>query len=130
MEDQLILLDTNVLIQYFRTKDKKKTFLHQLALENPNFAISVITHFEVLRGVNEVQEEFWWNFLKDIEVMSYFPAINYTAVQIQKQLKVLRKSINIQDLIIAATAVHLQYPLATLNLKHFENIEGISLIEF
>ena len=80
--------------------------------------------------MNEVQEEFWWNFLKDIEVISYFPAINYTAVQIQKQLKVLRKSINIQDLIIAATAVHLQYPLATLNLKHFENIEGISLIEF
>lgn len=55
------------------------------------------------------------------EVISYFPAMNYTALQIQKQLKSKRKGISLQDLIIASTAVHFQFTLATLNVKHFES---------
>jgi predicted nucleic acid-binding protein len=127
MADQIILLDTNVLIDYFRKSTKQKTILHTLVKDNRKLAISVITHFEILRGINEQQEQFWWELLKDIEVISYFPAVNYTALQIQRQLKAKRKSISIQDLLIAATAVHFQFPLATLNLKHFENIEELKI---
>ncbi len=127
MADQIILLDTNILIDYFRKSTKQKTILHTLVKDNRKLAISVITHFEILRGINEQQEQFWGELLKDIEVISYFPAVNYTALQIQRQLKAKRKSISIQDLLIAATAVHFQFPLATLNLKHFESIEELKI---
>lgn len=119
MAGQIILLDTSVLIDYFRKSNKANTLLSRLVSENHNFAISVITYFEILRGITEILQAFWWKLLKDIEVLSYFPAINYTAVQIQKQLKLKRKTISIEDLIIASTAFHLELPFATLNKKGF-----------
>lgn len=128
MADQIILLDTSVLIDYFRKSNKANTLLSRLVSENHKFSISVITHFEILRGITEIQQAFWWKLLRDIEVLSYFPAINYTAVQIQKQLKLKRKTISIEDLIIASTAFHLELPLATLNNKHFKNIDGLNIL--
>lgn len=127
MADQIILLDTNILIDYFRKPIKQKTLLHSLVKNDRKLSISVITHFEIIRGINDQQEQFWWELLNDIEVISYFPAMNYTALQIQRQLKAKRKSISIQDLIIAATAVHFQFTLVTLNLKHFEHIEELKI---
>lgn len=127
MDDQIILLDTNVLIDYFRKQNKQKTVFYSLIKDHSKFCISVITHFEILRGINNQQEQFWWELLKEIEVISYFPAMNYTALQIQKQLKSKRKSISLQDLIIASTAVHFQFTLATLNVKHFESIDELKI---
>jgi predicted nucleic acid-binding protein len=62
MENKLILLDTNVLIDYFRKTKKENTFFHLLSGLNIPFSVSVITHFEILRGVNEKQEKFWKKF--------------------------------------------------------------------
>jgi len=128
MANQVVLLDTNILIDYFRKSKKSNSSLNYLIKENYKFSISVITHFEILRGIIKEQEQFWWTLLKDVEVISYYPAINYTAIQIQNQLRIQRKTITIEDLIIAATAVHLKIPLATLNTKHFQNIEGLILL--
>lgn len=129
MEDQLILLDTNIFIDYFRKQNKERTAFHRLSMEISEFAISVVTHFEILRGINESQSAFWMSILKEIEVISYFPAVNYTALEIQKQLKLDRKSISFEDLLIAATAVHHNLALATLNTKHFNAINGLRLID-
>jgi predicted nucleic acid-binding protein len=43
-------------------------------------------------------------------------------------IEYFRKSIEFQDLIIAATAISFNNPLATINKKHFDNIEGLDLI--
>lgn len=48
MEKQLICLDTSVLIDYFRKKDKTKSFFYALADEYDSFAVSVITEYEIL----------------------------------------------------------------------------------
>ena len=45
----MILLDTSILIEYYRNKDKAKTKLFQLSSSNI-FSISVITKFEFLAG--------------------------------------------------------------------------------
>ncbi len=37
-------------------------------------------------------------------------------------------SIAIEDLIIGATALHLGFDVATLNLKHFEAIPGLTVV--
>ncbi len=80
------------------------------------------------RRYNLKQELFWRDILKEIEIVSYFPMINYTALRIRDELKAKRKSISIEDLIIAATAVHLNFPLATLNENHFNAISNLELI--
>ena len=50
------------------------------------------------------------------------------AVSIHKALKRKNKMIEIPDLLIAATALTHQLPIATINKKHFERVEGLLII--
>ena len=45
MENQLVFLDTGILIDFFRKRDKRKTHLFKLAEKNYQFAVSIITKF-------------------------------------------------------------------------------------
>lgn len=51
MDRQIICLDTSVLVEYFRKKDKSKSFFIELTFKY-KFAISVITKLEILNGSN------------------------------------------------------------------------------
>lgn len=128
MENKLILLDTNVLIDYFRKTKKENTFFHLLSGLNIPFSVSVITHFEILRGVNEKQEKFWKEILYGMHIISWMPVMNHTALKIREDLKISRKSISFEDLLIASTALHFNYPLATMNEQHFSGINDLILI--
>jgi len=66
--------------------------------------------------------------LKEINVIPFDSKAAHAAVTIQAQLKGKRKTIDKADLFIAATAVANDIPLATLNLKHFELIDGLEVI--
>ena len=67
----MILLDTSILIEMFRKKDKTDTFLYQISKENNDFAISILTHYEIFRGSNSIQDIFWTNFLKNTRFAYY-----------------------------------------------------------
>lgn len=51
------------------------------------------------------------------------------AIQIQHSLKRKRKQLDIADLFIAATAATNNLPIATLNKKHFERVDNITLAD-
>lgn len=124
----IILLDSSVLIDYFRKKIKEKTFFYQLAFQYYGFAIPVMVHYEILSGSNTQQESFWKNLFNDFMVLPYTTKDNYTAIRIKDLLKKKRKSIDFKDLLIAATAVVHKLPLATLNKEHFISIPELTLI--
>lgn len=67
--------------------------------------------------------------LERTEVLYFDKAVAQAAVTINKSLKSKRKQIGMADLFIAATAITNNLPLATLNRKHFDRVEGLSLIE-
>ena len=127
MED-LILLDTSVLIDFFRKKNRNASFLYKLSADTNSFCISVVTHFEIYCGINLKQESFWSNFFSDIISIPYNISLNQIAVETYQFLK--RKGVNIdfKDLIIASTAIQSGYTLATFNKKHFENIPNLKLV--
>ncbi len=124
MED-LILLDSSVLIDYYRKTLKDKTFFFHISNQFSGYNISVITEYETLLGGNE---KFWKNLFSDFTIITYSSAINSYAIKIQQELKKKRKSIDFRDLIIAATAFRFSLPLATINKKHFEIIDSLKLI--
>ena len=128
MEGKIALLDTSILIDYFRKKDKSKTLLVYLSDHFEKFCISSIIEFEVYAGATGEQLSFWENILKEINVVPFDSKAAHAAVTIQAQLKGKRKTIDKADLFIAATAVANNIPLATLNLKHFELIDGLEII--
>lgn len=126
---RLICLDTTVLIDYFRKSKKENSFIFKLIeAEFQGFLVPIVFHFEIYKGANEIQVNYWNNLFADFLIIPYSQIINNESIKIHKQLKLIRKSIEFKDLIIAATAKSNNHPLATINKKHFDNIEGLNLI--
>jgi tRNA(fMet)-specific endonuclease VapC len=124
----MILLDTSVLIELFRTKDKTKTFFFQLSEKEDRFAISTLTYYEIMIGTNDTQTRFWDVFFEFIKIIPFDITCSVEAAQIYKDLKKRNKLIELSDLAIAATAISNRLPIATNNTKHFERIEHLKII--
>lgn len=126
---RLISIDSSVFIEYFRKSKKENSFFFKLLQKDfHGFIASIIVHFEIYKGATQQQFSYWDNLFEDILLIPYTQKINQESLVIHSQLKVIRKSIELQDLMIAATTKSLRIPLATLNEKHYKDIEGLDLI--
>ena len=128
MEKKVVLVDTSILIDLFRKTDKENTVLVSEVRQGYVFCISAITDYEIYTGASIGQIDFWNEFLQKTEVFPFDKSVAKKAVEINLQLKKKRKQIAIPDLFIAATAILHNLPFATLNIKHFERIEGLNII--
>jgi predicted nucleic acid-binding protein len=86
MENSVILIDTSILIDYFRKEKKDKTILYNLS-QDYNFSISSITEFEFLSGFKDKDLEFARELLKDIVVIPFDSGCAKIASDIYKDLK-------------------------------------------
>jgi tRNA(fMet)-specific endonuclease VapC len=128
MGDELILLDTSILIDFFRKTDKRNSLLYSLAKEGYDFAVSAITTYEIYCGVNPMQLEYWESFLSKTSILPFDVNVSIVAASVNKELKKKNGLIETVDLLIASTAIANNIPLATLNKKHFERIEKLDLV--
>lgn len=131
MKKSLIIVDTDVLINYARSRSKK--LFKYLSLQSQNklqIGISAITIFEYYSGsylldptIYETTELFFVN-LKVFEVTR---EITKEAARINREYK-LYKKIDSSDLIIATTALHFNYTLLTENKKPFKIIHNLKFV--
>jgi len=128
VENEVILLDTSILIEYYRKKDKSKSTLFCLTNADSKFAVSAITLFEIYTGANHEQLIFWNDFFQEITIIPFDSEVAIKAADINKELKQIRKQIDAPDLFIAATAIKHNLPCATLNKKHFERVANLKLM--
>lgn len=128
MANEVILLDTSILIDYFRKKDKINSLFLKLSDQYAEFRISVITEFEIYSGAKLEQSKYWEGFLERISVVPFDSEIVKTAVEIDSALKKSSNRLDMADLFIAATAIKFDIPCASLNTKHFERIIGLKLV--
>ena len=129
MEEKIILIDTSILIDYFRKTYKNNSVLISLFEKGYNLSISAITHYEIYSGTTINQFPFWKGLLQKTKVLAIDQIVAQTAVDINNELKRKRKQIEIADLFIAATAVSNNLLFATLNRKHFDRIGNLNLID-
>jgi predicted nucleic acid-binding protein len=128
MENNLILLDTSILIDFFRKTEKDNSEWMKLENRGFRFAISVISKYETLSGVPKEQLPFWNRVFGYLSVLSLDESCVDTAIRINTQLKRKRKQIDLPDLFIAATAANFNLPIATLNKKHFERVPNLTVL--
>ena len=124
----LICLDTSVLLDHFRKKNKDQTFFFKLSNNYKGFAVSVVVQYEVYSGSASTQIPIWNNLFEDFFIIPYSTSLNAIMITIEEDLKRKRRSIEFKDLIIAASSVLHKITLATINKKHFENIDGLQII--
>lgn len=122
----MILLDTSVLIDYFRKTKKERTFFVTLSENHAQFAVSVITKFEIYMGSTPQQIKFWDRIFAHLVILPFTESCAETAIQIQQSLK--GTEIDLADLFIGATAKQYDLSLTTLNTKHFGRISELTLI--
>lgn len=128
MDKELICVDTSVLIDYYRKKNKSKTKLVELS-KKYDFAISVITQFEILTGSNLNQARFWETLFSNIKLLPMHGRDAEIASEIVKTLTKRNKIIGLKDIFIASSAIANDLQLSTLNLKDFKRVDNLKLLE-
>lgn len=128
MENELICLDSSVLIDYFRKSNKDNSLFVAIAKRKCSFTVSVVTEFEIYAGSNPSQQVFWDVFFQKITILPFDIRTNAKAIEIYKPLKSNNQLIDLPDLFIGATALAHNLKLATLNEKHFSRIQGLELL--
>jgi len=129
LEDRRILVDTSVVIDHFRKKNKQKSLLYELSKDNKLF-LSAISKFEFLVGTKPSQISQTEKLIEGFFILSFNSNVAAVASDIAKKLKTKNKIIEFRDIFIAATAIANDIPLSTLNVKHFERIDNLELIGF
>lgn len=129
MADKVVLVDTSILIDYYRKTDKEKSVWINLVRQGYSFAVSAVTKYEIYAGATPNQLAFWDTVFQAITVLPLDEVSVDTAVALNSALKRKRKQIDLADLFIAATAVTHNLPLVTLNRKHFDRIDTLKLID-
>ncbi len=124
-----LMLDSSILIDYFRKTDKSKSRLVQHFQNFESIFISTITEFEIYNGASETHKDFWNKLLTRIIVLDFDRKAARKSADIVSQLKLKRKTIDKPDLFIAATAIVNNLELDTLNTKHFKDISELTLFE-
>ncbi len=128
MADKKLMVDTSLLIDYFRKTDKQNARLVSHFKNYGQLYISSITEFEVMNGAKPLHVKFWNGMLTMFLVLDFDSKAARQAAEITARLKTKRKSIDKPDLFIAATAVVNGLPFDTLNLKHFAHIDNLLLM--
>ncbi len=123
-----MILDTDVLIWYFRGNKKAKA-----AIEKAKpFHVSAITVMELLQGAkNRAEQRAISNQLRswDVKVIHIDEAISIRATQFVSDFA-LSHSLGAMDALIAGTTIENDRELFTANAKHFECISGLKLKKF
>jgi predicted nucleic acid-binding protein len=87
--------------------------------------VSVITKIEVL-GFNAPPEHYilLTSFMNDATIIDLIPTVIDQSIELRKQYK-----IKLPDAIIAATAMVYNLTLITRNIKDFEGVPGLKIID-
>jgi tRNA(fMet)-specific endonuclease VapC len=128
MDNPKLLIDTSIIIDHFRKKDKTNTQLIQLYNKYLLY-ISSVTVFELYNGASDAEKvKDIELLLKNVKIIDFTSNIAFEASKIYRELLSENKMIEFRDIFIASSAIVNKLPLATLNLNHFERIRNVKLI--
>ncbi len=126
---EVICLDSDLLID-FRRSTRNKRIINPLIplIGKYDFAVSVITVYEILRGKDDLENNWWLQFFANTIVLNFTYATAVEAGKIYREMKIDGTLVPTDDILIAATAIEHSYKLATQNKNHFLRISGLQLI--
>lgn len=113
-----LLLDSDVLIWYLRGKPEAVALVRDLAGE-ARLGLSVISRAEILQGMRPAEEEATIRLLDALETLPIGRReADLAALSIRRQ-RALGKTLQLPDMLIAATSILASIPLYTCNVRHY-----------
>lgn len=117
-----IVLDSPILIQHARERDKRRSYFAR-ALLSYNPFLSVISVYEIELGAFRSKRASDIDTLRaSFEFLPRTTAIAKRATRLYADLLRQNLQIGIKDIFIAATCLENELPLLTINTRHFTRI--------
>ena len=120
-----IVLDTDILIDYFRRYEKSERFMQELKKEGSIVYFSAITETELISGSECNKSEVKARILDFLSNFTKIPVDNQIAVKAGDFRRI--HGMIIPDALIAATSYCMKAVLITRNAKDFEKIKEINV---
>jgi len=134
-----VILDSSVLIAGERRKESLPEILKRVraVYGEIDCALSVVTVVELTHGIYRARSDadrqrrraFSEELRRDVVVHSITVEIAELAGRIEGEQAARGVAIAFEDLLIGATALHLGYGIATLNVRDFQKIPGLSVMQ-
>ena len=130
------LIDTSVFVATERGRLDPATLSHEDDAEE--IAMAAITAAELLHGVHRLEgavartraERFVEGLLSSIPVMPFDLHVARVHARLDAELSAAGTPVGEADLMIAATAVALDYRVATRDLRSFPRIQGLNIVRW
>jgi len=128
-----IILDSSILVAF----ERRRFDLEKLLTDHSQPAIAAVTAAELLIGVERAdtperrsrRETFVQNIFTRIPIIPFDMAQARLFAIHFADLAQRGEMIGDRDLVIAVTALSLEYDLATLNVREFQRVNGLKLID-
>jgi tRNA(fMet)-specific endonuclease VapC len=122
-----ILIDTDIVIDYLRSKQKSSTELIRLLAKHDIF-LSSISEFELFLGAKTQRHQTDLEMVfKEVEVMPFDFGCGRIAADIWRSRELTHQQLEIKDVFIASIAIFGDLWLRTSNKKHFKGIERLQM---
>ena len=133
------MLDSTAAVAAERQGKNARQLLESVALEtgDEEIAVSVVTVLELAHGITradtperrERRQRFLDELLTGVPIQPVTVPIALVAGQIDGQSQAKGVRIPLSDLLIGASAMELGYGVGTANVRHFQLIPGLSVIQ-
>ncbi len=125
MED--ILIDTDVVIEYLRRKEKSSTELIKL-MQKHDILLSSISEFELYFGAKTERHQCDLEMIfNEVRVVPFDFGCGRIAANIWKSRELAHQHLEIKDIFIASIAIYNGVWLRTFNEKHFKGIDNLKM---
>jgi tRNA(fMet)-specific endonuclease VapC len=129
-----VLLDTDTLSMFLRNQPSVMAEADHYLQVHSGFTFSVITHFEILRGLKvksaSRQVEKFKLICEESREINLSAPIVVKAAELYAGLHRTGKIIGDADILIAATALEHDLPIVTNNTSHFSRIKGLTVLNW
>ena len=126
---QIVIVDTDILIDAGLKIDKAINYLQRLEQEN-TLGVSLITQMELIVGCRNKRElNSLDKFLRRFEIININETISLKSAELLRKYR-LSHGLLIADALIAATVLTMDVSVLTKNKKDYQFIEGIKLIPY
>jgi predicted nucleic acid-binding protein len=115
----ILLVDSSIIIDLLRDYAPTADAVHRAALSAELMAISVITTAEIYAGMHDREALLTEGLLRELHHFPVTPAIAKRAGEMKNSHARKGRTLELDDMLIAATAIEHECQLMTLNVKHF-----------
>jgi len=122
----VILVDSDVLVEQLRGNPAARDWLVEVRRTRGRLRASQVTAVELLGGMRSDERHRVRALVDSLELLDVDGRVARQAGVLMRQFRRSHSGIGLADYLIAATAQVQGLELATLNIRHFPMVEGLS----